>query len=245
VVVLSVRRGIPRPVKVLALAVLASVTASGAAAYAGVVTTGSVIASARTAISKQTGAHVVFTASAGSSSTAEKIVADVGVTSGAETITEGTAHLAVRVTPTFAYVSGNSSGLTSLFGESSTDAKKIGTDWESWKAGTSQYSNLKSDVTMTSIAALLPKAKGTKLSSVVTKGTKLYVLKWTTAATSSIPKLSNTLTVSTGETTLPVEGTTTASGGTKATTTLSRWGEHVLVSTPPAASVIASSKVTG
>jgi hypothetical protein len=78
-----------------------------------------------------------------------------------------------------------------------------------------------------------------------TNGTELYVLKWNTAATSSRPKLSITLTVSAVGTALPVEQTVTASGGTEETTTLSMWGEHVLVRAPPVGSTIASSKITG
>ena len=91
----------------------------------------------------------------------------------------------------------------------------------SWKTGTSEYSDLKSGLTISAITALLPKAKGTKLSMDFTNGTELYVLKWTTAATSSKPKLSITLTVSAVGTALPVEQTVTASGGTEETTTLS------------------------
>jgi hypothetical protein len=142
-----------------------------------------VIRSAELAIAKQASVHVVFVAHAGSPSKTETIVADVGRASGTETATEGKAALVVKLSSTHAYVSGNSSGLTTIFGMSSADAKKVGKDWESWKAGTSQYANLKSDLTMSSVSALLPKAKGTRLTTVVSKGSTFYVLKWTIAAT--------------------------------------------------------------
>lgn len=232
-------------VLVASLVVLVTVMALEPTANAGSVTTASVLTNAKAAIDKESGAHVAFVAHAGSSSTTERIVADVGVTSGVETVSEGKSELTVKVTPTDAYASGNSSGLTTLFGMSSADAKKVGKDWESWRAGTSQYTSLRSDLTLSSVTALLPKAKGTRLTTEITKGSRLYVLKWTTPATSSLPGLSNTLTISASGAALPVEETSTASGGTKATTSLSKWSEPVLVSAPPAASTIASSKVTG
>jgi hypothetical protein len=225
-----------------AMAVVALSTSAARPAFAGTVSLSSILAAAKAAIAQQTSVHVVFVAnSGGSSSINEKIVADVGTTGGVETIVEDTADLAVRVTPAFAYVSGNASGLTTLFGLSSAGAKKLGRHWESWKAGTKQYSNLRSDLRMSSVEALLPKSKGTKLSS----GTGIYVLKWTTAATSSIPKLANTLTVSAAGTDLPITKSATASGGAKITTTLSKWGEQVAVSAPPASSTMASSKLGG
>ena len=75
----------------------------------------------------------------------------------------------------------------------------------SWKAGTSQYANLKADVTFAAVTALLPRAKGTRLSTGLTNGANVYVLKWTAAASSSTPMLSNTLTVSASGQSLPVE----------------------------------------
>jgi hypothetical protein len=237
-------RGLVRP---LAPAMVAVVLwgVLGATASAGVETTGSLLKGAKAAIAAQEGVHVTFVARSSSTSKTEKILADVGRTSGAETISVGPAHLAVRVTPTSGYVSGSASGLTTLFGLSSAEAKKVGEDWVSWKTGTSQYSDLKADVTMTSVTALLPKASGTVLSTEVTDGAPLFVLGWTIPATRSTPRLSNRLTISAAGTALPVEVTSTASDGTKATTTLSKWGEQVLVSAPPIASTIASSKITG
>jgi hypothetical protein len=223
---------------------LALWAALGGTAYGGTVTSGSVLTSTKAAIAQQTGVHVVFRANSGSSATTEKIVADVGVTTGEETVSEGQSHLAVRMTPGYGYVSGDSSGLTTIFGLTSAEAKKVGSDWVSWKAGTSQYANLKADVTFSAVTALLPKAKGTRLSTGIANGANVYVLKWTVAASSSTPMLSNTLTVSAGGQSLPVEQISTASGGTKATTLLSGWGELVPASAPPAASTIASPKIT-
>jgi hypothetical protein len=217
----------------------------GAAAYGDGVSAAGVLSSTKAAIATQTSAHVMFTAHSGTTGTTEKIVADVGTTSGTEDISEGSAKVAIKVTPAFAYVSGNVAGLTKLFGLSSSQARTVGHKWVSWKAGSSQYKNLRSDLTMGSVAALLPKAKGTTVSTKTAGGVGLYVLRWTTAATSSVPRLSNTLTVSSSTPVLPLTDTATASGGTKVTTVLSKWGEAVVVQAPPATSTISSAKVKG
>lgn len=216
----------------------------GAAAAAGA-TAGSVLRAATAAIVGEGGVHVVFEAHAGSTSTTERILADIGRTSGLETISAGGAHVSVRVTPTHGYVSGNSSGLIKLFGLSAAQAKKVGADWVSWRPGTSQYAALKADVTMASVKALLPKASGTRLTTEDSGGAALYVLRWTIPATGSTPQLSNRLTVSATGAALPVTATSTASGGLRATTTLSEWGEPVLVSPPPTASTIVSAQING
>jgi hypothetical protein len=115
----------------------------------------------------------------------------------------------------------------------------------SWKAGTSQYSNLKYDSTMSSVDALLPTAKGTKLSTGVSGSSTTYDLKWTTPASGSVPALSYVLTIAAGSPALPVEETGTGSGGIKLATTLSRWGEQVGVEVPAPSATMPSSKLTG
>jgi hypothetical protein len=221
-----------------------SIPVSGTAS-AEVTTAGSLLQAATVAIAQQTGAHVVFVAHSDSPSTTEKIIADVGIASGSESLSEGKAELSIRLTPTYGYVRGSQSGLTTLFGLPAAQAKALGTRWESWKSGTKQYANLKGDLTMSSIGALLPKPKGTKLSTKDPGGANVYVMTWTTAATKSTPKLSNTLTVSTAGTSLPIEETRTTATGIKVTTELSRWGESVTVLAPAAASTVDSSTITG
>lgn len=242
---LSLRRCGSSGLLPLALMTCCALVPLGAAAWAGVVTPRSVISATESAIAKQASVHVVFVARAGSPSKTETIVADVGRTNGTETATEGRASLVIRLSTTHAYVSGNASGLTTIFGMSSAEAKKVGKKWESWRAGTSQYANLKSDVTMSSVRALLPKAKGTTVAAVVSAGSTFSVLKWKIAATSSIPGVTNTLTISSGATTLPVKEVARVSNGAQATTTLSEWGEPLVVGIPPSATTIPSSKIIG
>ena len=198
-------------------------------------TTSSVLASAKAAIAKQTGARLSLTVTSSSSSDTEKITTDSGVTEGMETIALGAATATIKVTPSYAYISGSSSGLTTIFGLSAAQAKKIGKHWVSFKAGTSQYSDFKSGVTMSSVDSVLPQAKGTKV----------YVLTWTVAATSSTPKTSDTLTISAVGAALPIKETASDAAGDHETLLLSKWGEHVSVSAPPVASTISYSQLTG
>jgi hypothetical protein len=242
-----VRPSVSRLVRALAFGAAALVmsAALGASASAGVVTTSSVLAAAQAAITKQSSVHLAVTFKPSSSSSTEKTAADWGEKSGVESISLGEPTVTTEVTPTRAYVRGNYSGLTTISGLSSAEAKKLGKDWTFVNTGTSEYSSVESNLTISWVAGGLPAAKGTKLSTEVVKGAKLYILKWTTAATSSAPKLSNTLIISAVGATLPVEDTMTASGGGKETIMFSSWGEHVVVSAPPARSTIAYSKITG
>lgn len=208
-------------------------------------TTSSVLASAKAAIAKQTSARLSLTVTSTSSSGTEKVTENLGVTEGMETIALGAATATIKVTPSYAYISGSSSGLTTIFGLSAAQAKKVGKRWVSLKAGTSQYSDFKSGVTMSSVDSVLPEAKGTKTSMADVKGTKVYVLTWTVAATSSTPKTSNTLTISAVGAALPIKGTASDAAGGHETLLLSNWGEHVSVSAPPAASTISYSQLTG
>jgi hypothetical protein len=234
-------RGLLVPGAIAVVAVALPLAAAPSPASAGTVTAAAVIKESKAAIAKQTGAHLEFNASSTTSTATEKIVADVGDSSGAETITDGSAALHVRVTSKDGYISGSASGLTSLFGMTSAEATKVGKRWEFWKSGTTQYKDLKSGVTVHSLESLFPKSAGTTVS---TKGAN-YVLAWTSAASSSTPKLNNTLSIAAKGSNLPVQEISTDSAGEKITTTISKWGEAVAVQSPAAGSTIPASKITG
>ncbi|HTX62815.1 MAG TPA: hypothetical protein VMD28_04210 [Acidimicrobiales bacterium] len=236
----------PRPTRPLVFIVIVAVTSLtlSTVAYARSPSVSSVIKTVKAAVRKESGAQLVAIEQSASSSQVAKETLNAGTTSGQETFSKGQADFTIKVTPTDAYISGSSSGLTTILGMSATDAKKIGSDWVYWKHGTTEYADLKSGLTVSSLTSVFPKVKGTTLSTRSTKGVILYVLRWTSAATSSAPKLSETLTVST-KTDLPVRSTATTSGGTKVATTFSDWGKRVLVSAPPSRSTVPSSKITG
>ena len=224
-----------------ALAALGVLGVRGAPASAGTpVTAASVIKASKAAIGAQHSAHVSFLAQKKSSTASESISGDVGTTAGTETVTDSGALLVVRVTARRAFIHGNSSGLISLFGLTATQAKKLGDRWEFWKAGTAQYKGLEKDVGILSLETLLPRAKGTTASMAGSH----YVLTWTSAATSSTPALQNTLTISV-RTKLPVEEVSTDTAGETVTTTISGWGENIVVQVPPAGSLVKASTISG
>jgi hypothetical protein len=213
------------------------------AAGAGSATVGSVLSAARSAIGKQTSVHLTVDLASASNTLSEHVAADLGRQAGIETITEGTANAQIRVTRGFAYVSGNSTGLTKIIGLTATQVKKVGHKWVSVKAGSSQYSGLATSTTVGSVTSVLPKAKGTRLSGPGAAGKQLYTLKWTTAATSSTPSLAQMLTLSAVGPTLPVQEITTAAGGGKETLAMSRWDERLQVVAPTAGSTVPYSKI--
>jgi hypothetical protein len=217
---------------------------AGAAGATQVPTTSSVLVAAKAAIAKRTGVHLVVTSKSSSTSVAEHVAADLGKATGTETISDGTGTVIIRVTPTYAYLSGNSTGLTKVVGLSAAEVSKLGSDWVSVKAGTSQYTGLAGSMTISSVAGVLPEAKGTTLSAPAVAGKGVYALKWETAATSSAPKFTNTLILSAAGATLPVEEITTAAGGARETVMLSHWDELIQVTPPPASSTIPFSKLS-
>src|SRR5580658_7593592 len=113
-----VSRRLGRSIGVSALAsTLAMLSAmAGAAGAAQVPTTSSVLTAAKAAIAQRTGVHLVVTSKSSSTSVVEHVAADLGKATGAETISDGTGTVIIKVTPTYAYLSGNSSGLTKVVG---------------------------------------------------------------------------------------------------------------------------------
>lgn len=236
-----------RPVAV-ALGSIALVTLAGCSSGSSsppAATAQSVLKAAKAAIAKQTGAHLVISVTPSGTGGSETITSDSGVSSGMETIRRGSSTASIRVTPTYGYISGNAAGLASIFGMSAADVKKVGTHWVAFKAGTSQYADLKSSVTISSITSVLPEAKGTKLSTKTENGASVHILSWTTAATSTTPKTALEVTIAATGTPLPTRETSTTSTGSKQSIVLSNWGEKVDVSAPPAASTVSAASITG
>ena len=210
--------------------VLASAQASVASTSAS-----SVLTATKAALASEHSVHLAVSIVQGSNTTVEE--ADLGTSTGVESIISGTAKATVEIAPAFGYMTGDSSGLTSLIGLTAAQAKKLGTKWMSLKAGTAPYSDLKSAATIPALQALLPAVKGTASSTETVGNTKLYVLKWTSAATSSSPKLTDVLSISMGKTPLPVKETE-SDGSASETTEFSRWGESVVVHAPAAAATV-------
>ncbi len=229
----------------LATGALVLAAGAGEAAASGAPTPSSVLAAAKAAIAKQGAVHLEVDSKSTTAADNERVVADLGRKSGMESISTGADAVTIVVTPAAGYVSGNPGGLTKIVGLTSAEVKKVGSKWITLKAGSSQYTSLATDIRVTSIQTILPQLKGTTLSVDNSPGAgRLYVLKWTTAASSSNPALSSTLTFPVVGATLPIQEVTTAKGS-KETVTLSKWGEHVSVVGPPLSQTIPYSKVSG
>lgn len=101
----------------LTLVIVAMVVAAPITAQASVKdpTASSVISTTKATMIKESGVHVVVTSKSSSSST--KVVADIGATSGVETITKGSDRgTTIKVTPTYAYLSGNAAASSRSWG---------------------------------------------------------------------------------------------------------------------------------
>jgi len=110
-------------------------------------------------VGRNPGVHEVESAT--SASVSWLFIADLGTNSGETTLSEGKARVTSKLTPTYAYTRGNSSGLRTLFGLTAAQAKKVGKDWVSIEPATALYVAFKSRDTISSLAGDLPEAKGT------------------------------------------------------------------------------------
>jgi hypothetical protein len=225
------------------LALLSGALVVGAplAAHASVTnpTVASIIKAAKSAIVKESGVHVVLSTFSGK--TESSVVADIGKTSGTETVVSGNENFTITVTPKYAYLSGSKTGLVTLMQMTAAEQKKIGKSSMSMKKGSTYYKTFKSNLTSgTTFASLLPALKGTTLLAKRDKKTNGYQLSWSVKATSTQPKTSNVMTISAGTKTLPLKDAVTTSSG-KSNTTFTKWGETVRVKIPT--STISSTKV--
>lgn len=199
------------------------------------------IAATKAALSKQTSVHLELASTSGS--TKDDVKADFGTKAGIEVIVTGKATATVKVTPTYGYISGNSLGLTSVVGLSTTQAKRVGTRWIALKAGSTQYTTIASGTTISSLTSVLPVAKNTTVTSTSQHGVKVNILSWTTPATSSSVKTLNKLVIAANGPALPITETATASTGS-GTTTFSKWGETVHIASPSSSATISYAAVT-
>jgi hypothetical protein len=204
-------------------------------------TSKTVLSAARKAMAKEAGVHIYVTSTTGT--VRSVVVVDIGATYGRETITSGKNFVKIIVTPTDAYLSGSSTGLTKIMGLTAAEQKKVGTLSVVMKAGTSPYTSFHTNLTTTVLSGILPGAKGTTYK-VSGDRAKDYLLSWKTAASGTASATHSVLTVSSGSRTLPIKEVITGTTG-GGTTAFSKWGEHVKEHAPRAANTIAYAKVIG
>jgi hypothetical protein len=198
----------------------------------------SIIAAAKASLAKESGVHI--SVSTDDDKVLSTVVADIGPTSGYETYKKGKETFTISVTPKFAFLSGSQSGLTTLMGLTSAEAKKVGTKSIEMKKGSDQYSTFKTNLTSAAFSQLLPAVKGTTLLSARDKTTNGYQLTWVTAATSTSPKTTSLLVISSGSATVPLKETVSTSSG-DSHTTFTKWDQTFTVTVP--SSTIAYAKV--
>jgi hypothetical protein len=230
-----------RSLQLSALALIATTAVSGFSLSAQASTTptaSSVIAAAKASLAKQTGVHISVSTKEGK--VLSTVVANIGTNSGYETYKKGGETFTISVTPKFAYLSGSKTGLTTLMGLTAAEATKVGTKSIAIKKGVSQYSTFKTNLTSAAFSQLLPTVKGTTLLAKRDKSTDGFQLSWITAATSTSPKTTSVLVISSGSSTVPLKESVSTSAGASHTT-FSKWDKSFTVKVPT--STIAYAKV--
>jgi hypothetical protein len=220
---------------------IATTVAGGFSISAGATTTptaATVIAAATKSLAKETGVHISVTTD--DDKVLSSVVADIGQSSGYETYTKGGETFTISVTPTFAYLSGSKTGLTTLMGLTTKEATKVGSKAIAIKKGTTQYTTFKTNLTSAAFSQLLPAVKGTTLLAARDKKTGGYQLTWTTAATSTSPKTTSLLVISSGSATVPLNESVSTSSG-ESHTSFTKWDKSFKVKVPT--STIAYAKV--
>lgn len=205
------------------LAGTAGASASGASA---------VVAATRKAILAETAVRVTSTArSTKTHKVTETAVFDAGRTSSEQRYAASSARVAIRLTPTDAFFSGNKSGLTSMFAMPANDVAKVGSKWVDVKSSETQYKDFSSAVLASIPGDFLPgaAAKHLRLTTATRAGTKDHVLAWTATA-NGITGTFRLWVPATGHA-LPVQETE-RQGTTTQLTTFGHWNEHLVVAAP-------------
>ncbi len=201
-------------------------------------TAATVIAAATKSLAKESGVHIAV--STNDDKVLSTVVANIGTSSGYETYKKGDETFTISVTPTYAYLSGSKTGLTTLMGLTAAEAKKVGSKSIAIKKGSTQYKTFKTNLTSAAFSQLLPAVKGTTLLAKRDKATGGYQLTWTTAATSTSPKTTSLLVISSGSATVPLKESVSTSSG-ESHTTFTKWNKTFTIKVPT--STIAYSKV--
>lgn len=228
----------------LAVALFASL--AGAVPAGAATRPAALVAASKVAAAKQSSVHYAAASSLGTQSIT--IVADVGHSSGTETIrlhrTGQTGLVSARYDGKAAYFKGNANGLTGYLGMPSSLASTYAGKWIAFRPSDKSYSAIAQSLTISaaiaqiSINPPLTSSAGPKVgnaSTVVVHGT-------TTSLSSSGSKGPATLSIRSNATPLPVTftGTGRQSGKTeKGQVVFSRWNEPVKV-VAPSSSVNAS-----
>ncbi len=202
----------------------------------------SVLKAAKTALSKVSGVHIVVTSKSGT--VYSTVVVDIGKTSGVESVSSGLKKITITVTPTFAYLSGSSAGLSTIMGLTAAQIKKVGGNSIAMAAGTTPYTNFQKNLTSAVLLGMLPVSKGTTMKTGTHNNKKDYLLSWTTKASGTTPLTKSILAIASDKSSLPIKETISSTSG-GGTTNFSNWGEQVNPKAPSASSIVTYKKVFG
>lgn len=194
----------------------------------------SVISAADDSILGQRSVHILITSGpAGGGPASQRIAADIGTATGAETITGRAGRAAIRVTRQAAYFTGDQAGLTAYIGLPATDAARVRSRWVEIRSGSAEYQDLAAEDTMSSLpSSILPTdSNAVSMRTDTASGSPVYVLTWKAKASDAATTISTRLVLTGGSTVLPVSETLTGAGQTKEVT-LSHWAERFAVAVP-------------
>lgn len=233
-----------RPVVLASVALAASAAAvGGAGALSGAAgaanpsaagTAKAVVAATRAAILSQSAVRVTSTAR---STTTHKVTETAVFDAGRHTsrqryaTTSPAARVAILVTPTDVFFSGDRTGLTTLFAMPASDASKVGTRWVDITSHEAQYKDFSTAVLSSLPHVFLPgtTAKHLRLSTTSSHGARVHVLSWTATGTTGTDRYQ--LWVPVAGRSLPLQEVQ-LQGTTRQLSVFGHWNERLAVPRP-------------
>lgn len=193
-------------------------------------TSASLITAMTKAISTMHSVHVEITAAQSAPKVNETISQDSGLTSGSQNVSTGSEHASVLLTPSNAYLSGNSSGLSAFFALPPDDIPLVGTKWIVIKSGATQYKTFVNTIGYKSLFKnLVPSTKPLSVSATTYHFIKAYVIFWQVTSGTATTQLNLYLPQNGKE--LPI-AETAKSGTTVEQSVLSQWNKPIAIKAP-------------
>jgi len=193
-------------------------------------TPASLISAMNKAIATMHSVHLNISAAQSSPKVNETISQDSGYNSGSQHVSTGNERASVLLTPSNAYLSGNSSGLSAFFALPPDDLPLVGTKWIVIKSGATQYKTFVSTIGYKSLFKnLIPSSKPLSIRATMYHSAKAYAILWQISSGTSTTKLSLYLPQIGKE--LPI-AETAVSGTTVEQSVLSQWNKKIVVTAP-------------
>jgi len=193
-------------------------------------TPSSLISAMNKAIAAMHSVHLDITASQSSPKVNETISQDSGYTSGSQHVSTGNEHASVLLTPSNAFLSGNSSGLSAFFALPPDDIPLVGTKWIVIKSGATQYKTFVNTIGYKNLFKnLVPTTKPLSIIATTYHAIKAYALVWQIKSGTTTTKLNLYLPRTGNE--LPL-AETAVSGTTTEQSVLSQWNKKIAVQAP-------------